>query len=197
MARDPISARQYRQGSNRARQNQPKPAKKLRTNIPAPQSMRVVARFVSGESVRAIARAEKRDRATIAKIVKGPEVLQHVAAMRAQFFGAVEIAMQVFLEELRNPNNRARGQLAYQVLKDAAVIPTEHQRELLSAQQGVVPESSHRERVKEIMAGLVEGAIARCAAHGIPMPEIEDDLKKVGGKINYETGKVESLYDKP
>jgi hypothetical protein len=165
----------------------------MRTNIPAPQSMRVVARFVSGESVRAIARAEKRDRATIAKIVKGPEVLQHVAAMRAQFFGAVEIAMQVFLEELRNPNNRARGQLAYQVLKDAAVIPSEHERQLLSAQQQAVPESSEREQVKEIMSALMEGAIARCSAYGMRLPEIEADLEKVGGKINYEIGQVEPL----
>jgi len=152
--------------------------------------MRVVARFVSGESVRAIARAEKRDRATIAKIMKGPEVLQHVAAMRAQFFGAVEIAMQVFLEELMNPNNRTRGQLAYQMLKDAAVIPSEHERQLLSQHQAV-PESSERERVKEIMSGLMEGAIARCSAYGMRLPEIEDDLKRVGGRINYDTGRVE------
>jgi len=37
----------------------------------------------------------------------------------------------------------------------------------------------------------MEGAIARCAAYGIRMPELEGDLKKVGGRINYETGKVE------
>ena len=176
-------------------QSRPRPAKKLRTIVPPPQSARIVGRFIAGESVRSIARAENRDRATVAKIVKGPEVLQLVAAIRAQFFGAAEIAMQVVLEELRNPNNKTRGQLAYQLLKDAAVIPTEHQRELLSAQQQIVPEDCHRERVKQIMSGLMEGAIARCAAYGLPLTEIEGDLKNVGGKINYETGRVEPIED--
>jgi len=85
--------------------------------------------------------------------------------------------------------------LAYQVLKDAAVIPTEHQRELLSAQQQIVPEDSHRERVKQIMSNMIEVAIARAAAYEMREPELEEYLRKVGGKINYETGRVEPIED--
>jgi len=176
-------------------QSQPKAANPRRSIVPSPQAERIVQRFVAGQSIRSIAKAENRDRVTVTKIVKGPEVLQLVATIRAQFFGAAEIAMQVVVEELRNPNNRTRGQMAYQLLKDAAVIPTEHQRELLSAQQQIVPEDCHRERVKQIMSGLMEGAIARCAAYGLPLTEIEGDLKNVGGKINYETGRVEPIED--
>jgi hypothetical protein len=50
-----------------------------------------------------------------------------------------------------------------------------------------------REQVKQIMGALMEGAIRRCAAFGIRLPEVEVDLEKVGGKVNYKTGSVEPL----
>jgi hypothetical protein len=54
---------------------------------------------------------------------------------------------------------------------------------------------SHRERVKQIMSNMIEVAIARAAAYEMREPELEEDLRKVGGKINYETGRVEPIED--
>jgi hypothetical protein len=50
-------------------------------------------RYISGVSLREIALEEHRDRATISKIVKGPEVVEYIEVLREKFYGALEIAM--------------------------------------------------------------------------------------------------------
>jgi hypothetical protein len=55
-------------------QNQPSSTKKPRTIVPAPQSARIMQRYVGGQSIRQIAREERRDRATVTKIVRSDEM---------------------------------------------------------------------------------------------------------------------------
>jgi hypothetical protein len=177
--------------STRVRQEQPKSAKNPRTIVPPPQSARIVERFITGQSIREIAREEKRDRATVTKIVKGPEIQSYIQTLREKYYGALEIALDALLDELRNPNSRTRGWLAYEMLKDGGVVPSQQERETQAQHEQAAPENTERAKVKEIMSALIEGAIARHAAYGLRLPEIEDDLKKAGGKVNYETGRVE------
>ena len=173
-------------------QDQPRSAKKPRTIVPPPQSVRIMQRYISGESLRKIAQEEHRDRATISKIVRGPEVHQYIEELRARFFGAMEIAMETLLEELRDPDSRTRGGLAFEILKHGGVVPSERERELLAARRSMEP-ANHDDGVKRIMASLIEGIVARAAAFDMPVPELEEELKRAGGRINYETGKIEPL----
>jgi hypothetical protein len=147
-------------------------------------------RYISGESLRKIAQEEHRDRATISKIVKRPEVAEYIEALREKFYGALEIAMDSLLDELRNPNSKTRGWLAFEMLKAGGAIPSERERELLAARRSM-EHTSYDDGVKKIMSGLIEGIVARAAAFDMPVPELEEDLKRAGGRINYQTGKIE------
>lgn len=145
-------------------------------------------KYVSGESVVQISREEGRNRETVTRIVHCSEMQQFVRAKREQLYGLGECAIAALEHAL---NEQKDGRLAFQLLLHIGVFPSGRERELLAQQPAI--EGSHQEKVKKIMSGLIEGVIARAAAYGMREPELEEDLKKVGGKINYETGKVEPL----
>src|SRR5882724_3448869 len=126
-SRLPVKSENHAHHSNRVHRDQPRSAKNPRTIVPPPQSARIVERFITGQSIREIAREEKRDRATVTKIVKGPEIQSYIQALRGKFYGALETAMDALLDELRNPNSRTRGWLAYEMLRDGGVIPKRSQ----------------------------------------------------------------------
>jgi len=147
-------------------------------------------KYVAGESIMQISREEGRNRETVARIVHGSEMQDYVRRKREQLYGLGDCAISALQHAL---NEQKDGRLAFQLLVHIGVIPSEREREALAAREQTAPENSHEERVKKIMSGLIEGAIARAAAYGMREPELEEDLKKVGGRINYETGKVEPL----
>jgi hypothetical protein len=113
--------------SPRVHQDRPRSTKNPRTIIPPPQSARIVQRYICGESLRKIARAEHRDRGTVAKIVRGPEVAEYIEVLRGKFYGALEIAMDTLLNELQNPSSKTRGGLACEMLKSSGVVPNRNQ----------------------------------------------------------------------
>src|SRR5580765_7860600 len=65
-------------------------------------------------------------RETVAKIVKEEDVLEHVKNLRARFYGGLEEALQSTFDYIRN--SKDGGKLAYEMLKDAAVIPNNCQK---------------------------------------------------------------------
>ena len=71
----------------RVRQHQLNSTKKPRTIVPPPQSARIMQRYVAGDSIREIAREERRDRATITKIVRSDEMNAVVQNMRERYYG--------------------------------------------------------------------------------------------------------------
>jgi len=170
--------------------NQHQPAKEGTSRIPRPQRVRIMKKYVAGESIMQISREEGRNRETVARIVHGSEMQDYVRRKREQLYGLGDCAISALQHAL---NEQKDGRLAFQLLVHIGVIPSEREREALAAREQTAPENSHEERVKKIMSGLIEGAIARAAAYGMREPELEEDLKKVGGRINYETGKVEPL----
>jgi hypothetical protein len=112
-------------------QTQPRSTKKSRTIVPPPQSARIMQRYVSGESIREIAREERRDRATVTKIVRSDEMNAVVQKMRERYYGlgfdaleAVQHALQV----------RKDGGLGRQVLTDIGVIPSPEERYAIATQ---------------------------------------------------------------
>jgi len=170
--------------SNRVHQDQPRSAKKLRTIIPAPQSTRIVGRFIAGESVRSIARAENRDRATVARIVAGSEIRQYIDELRGRFFGALECAMETLLEELKNPVSKTRGALALEMLKHGGVVPNRNHMLNLESQSNQ-PEESEDAAIERIAIQIVKGAIHKHKAFGIPLPEADEAEQALIAKANH------------
>ena len=136
-------------------------------------------RYISGESLRKIALEEHRDRATVAKIVKGPEVAEYIEALREKFYGAMEIAMDSLLDELQNPNSKTRGWLSFEMLKAGGVIPhPSHAAELESQRKQLDPDSEDA-AVEKIAVAIVKSAIERHRAFGIPLPEADEMEQKM------------------
>jgi hypothetical protein len=150
-----------------------KPAKQRRTRVPPPQRLRIMQKYVAGESVVQIGREEGRNRETVTRVVHCEEMQQFVRAKREQLFGLGDcaiLALQYALQEQKD------GRLAFQLLLHLGVIPSERDRDVLLREPA--PENSEREQVKKIMSGLIEGVIERAAIYGMREPELEEDLKK-------------------
>jgi len=169
-----------------------KPAKQTRNRVPLPQRERILQKLVAGKSIVEISTEEKRDRGTISKIAHGPEMEEFVRTMRERFYGLGHDAISAVQHALTVGRD---GRLGFQILATLGVIPSHEARQLLAARQAAAGESED-ERVKKIIAQLVESVVERAANYGMRDPELEKDLEKVGGKINYETAKIEPLEKK-
>jgi hypothetical protein len=134
----------------------------------------LMQRYISGESLRKIAQEEHRDRATISKIVKCPEVVEYIEVLRGKFYGALEIAMDALLDELRNPNSKTRGGLAYEMLKSGGVIPNRSQTVGLELKTQEPEPESEQAAIKRIAVALVQGAIERHRYFGLPLEEADE-----------------------
>jgi hypothetical protein len=112
-------------------QNQPRSTKNSRTIVPPPQSARIMERYISGASIRQIAREEQRDRATVTKIVRSDEMQTFVQQMRERFYGlgfdalgAVQHALQI----------QKDARIGYQILTDIGVVPSADERHAIATQ---------------------------------------------------------------
>jgi hypothetical protein len=175
--------------STRVHQDQPRSAKNPRTIIPPPQSARIMQRYISGESLRKIAQAEHRDRATISKIVKSPEVAEYIEVLREKFYGSLEIAMDSLLDELRNPNCKTRGWLAFEMLKASGVVPNRNQMMELESRTPEPEPDSEQAAIKRIAVALVQGAIERHRFFGLPLPEADEVEQSVLARAKVASGR--------
>lgn len=116
----------HRQQLKVTNQGQPKSTKKqLRTVVPAPQSARIMQKFIGGDSIRQIAREEDRDRATITKIVRSDEMNAIVQKMRERYYGLGFDALDAVQHNLQVQKD---GRLGRQLLTDIGVIPSAEER---------------------------------------------------------------------
>ena len=154
----------------RARHNPPKPAKKPRTTIPSPQVARIIQRYISGEGIRKIAREEKRDPGTVAKIVRSEEVLGYTQKLREQYYGLGELALEGLRRALEKSTD---GKLAHELLRNIGVIPNSEEAHALERRmQQAEPETE--EEVKAEMLKLVFGAYERAKMFNMPLPALDD-----------------------
>src|SRR6266852_715520 len=172
--------------------DQLKPAKKTRNRVPPPQRERILQKHITGKSIIAISKEEHRNRETVSKIVHGPEMQNLVREMRERLFGLAPDAISAVEHALAEQKD---GRLAFQLLSSIGVIPSPEEKALLIVQQTetVTDEDAG---VKKIMANFINITIERGKIYGCPMPELEEELKEVSGRINYETGKIEPLKKK-
>jgi hypothetical protein len=172
--------------------NQHKPAKRTRNRVPPPQRERILQKYIMGQSITSVSKQERRNRETVGKIVRGPEMQNLVRAMRERLFRLGPDAISAVQHALTEQND---GRLGFQLLSSIGVIPSPEEKKLLTVPP-VRTGNDGDAQVKNIMAALIESAIERASIFGYREPELEKDLSIIGGRINYETGKIEPLEKK-
>jgi len=159
-------------GLGRAGQKRPYTAKRGKTRIPAPQTARIMQRYIAGENIRSIARDEGRDRGTIRRIVKSEEMQAHVHQMREQYYGLAAAAMESVYRALQQSTD---GRLGHEILRNLGIIPSPQE---IAALQQQVPEQAgpvtEEQEVKLEMWKLVEAAYQRAEMYGQPKPSLDN-----------------------
>jgi hypothetical protein len=107
-------------GSSELRPNTPN---KRVSKKPEPQKVRVKARWMAGMSKRQIAREEGIDRKTVEAIVREPDVLDHIKALRERYYGVGDAAIDAVIAALREKKD---GHLGQRVL-EAMGVPVKHE----------------------------------------------------------------------
>lgn len=160
------SAHLHESGRNRRRSHR-KTAKARGSYLPEPKVLRIQQRYIAGENKSEIAREEKCDRETVARIVQFPEVQNFIAQMQQEFFGLVPDAMAAVRYALQVGKNPAVG---YRILEGTGVAPCQGERLQL-------PESTS-ESGYERQARLVANVLLEGHQHmGVELPpEIEEVL---------------------
>jgi hypothetical protein len=158
----------HESAANRRRSHR-KTAKTRGSYLPAPKILRIQQRYINGQNRSEIAREEKCDRATVARIVQFPEVQNFIAQMQQEFFGLVPDAMAAVRHALQVGKNPAVG---YRILEGTGVAPCQGERLQL-------PEST-AETGYERQARLIASVLLEGHQHmGVELPpEIEEALAK-------------------
>jgi hypothetical protein len=82
-----------------------KTAKTRGSYLPGPKVLRIQQLYVAGENKSEIAKKEKVDRGTVARILKFPEVRNFIAQAQGEFFGLIPDAMAAIRHALKVENN--------------------------------------------------------------------------------------------
>ena len=158
-------------------QSQPRSTKKPRTIVPAPQSARIIQRYVAGQSIRRIARDEQRDRATVTKIVRSDEVQIFVQKMRERFYRLAFDAMDAVEHSLQQQND---ARLAYRILTDTGIVPSAEERYSIATQPPSIDKSTMTP-LQLAMAENEDGSINRVAYGTACM--MEESARVFGTKL--------------
>jgi hypothetical protein len=148
----------------------PRKTAKRGSYLPETKILRIQQRYVAGENKSEIAKKEKIDRGTVARIVQFPEVQNFIAQAQQEFFGLIPDAM-------------AAVRHALQVEKDAAIALAVLERTGVTAHRGErmqIPETTASESGYERQARLIAAVLLEANQQmGVPLgPEIEEALAK-------------------
>jgi hypothetical protein len=97
----------------------PRKTAKRGSYLPETKILRIQQRYVAGENRSEIAKKEKVDRGTVARIVRFPEMRSFIARMQEELFAIAPDALASFHAQVKMD-----GRLAYVFLKDLQIIPT-------------------------------------------------------------------------
>lgn len=195
-----------RQGLRTNRQNQPRSTKKPRTIVPPPQSARIMQRYIGGDSIRQIARDERRDRATVTKIVRSDEMNAVVQKMRERYFGLGFDALDAVQHTLQVQKD---GRLGRQLLVDIGVAPSPAEICAIGSQPMAIDDSEmtpfevamtedEEGQMKRIAYGCACALEASAEAFGTPLQtpdEIRHDRKVVAAAEEITGGRFLEICD--
>jgi len=175
------SRRSKTPGKQPPRQVPAKSRKEHRTIIPMPHVERIRERFISGQSIRKLAREESRDQETVSKIVKAPEMQAYVQNLREKYYGLGDLALDGLRRALQNSKD---GRIAADVLRSIGVIPSVEEAQALTRPTQAASPETEEEKVKAEMVKLVTVAWERAKMFNMPAPTLLDD--EVGEAIPLE-----------
>jgi len=132
-----------------------------------------VQRYIDGESIRQIARDERRDRATVTKIVRSDEMQVFVQTMRERLYGLAFDALGAVEHALQHHDAR----LGYQLLSDVGIVPSAGERYSIATQPPRIDKSTMTP-LELAMAEGEDGSINR-VAYGAACV-IEESAKNFG-----------------
>ena len=96
---------QLKRQSTNCRTHPRKSTKVRGSYLPEPKVLRIQQRYVGGENKSEIAKKEKVDRGTVARIVQFPEVQNFIAQAQQEFFGLIPDAMAAVRHALKVEKN--------------------------------------------------------------------------------------------
>jgi len=149
--------------------------------VPVPQQLRIIEKYMQGMSLRRIAEEEDRARQTVTKIVRAPEVKgcieklrEEVIALGDDMVKSVRFAVQHELD----------GRLAYEMLKDIGVLQPRAQVQWNNQSQ-MTEEQSEKFWTEEWIRRLALMARERNRVYGTELPEhLEEQLKRESERIS-------------
>jgi hypothetical protein len=147
------------------------PSKLCGTTVPQPQVQRILCRYASGASVRQIAKVERRDRATISKIVKSEDMTRYVTSMRERFFALADDAITSVQKALQAGD----AELGYQLLKDVGIVPSKQEITIGNAD----PMNDQEARVRQVMIKMASIAVERNRVFKTPLPRMDAVEKEI------------------
>ncbi len=136
--------------------------------VPPPQRDRIQKRYISGESIRKIAKVEKRNRSTVTRIVRAPEVEQYRKDMREKFYGIGYTAINTVREAAK-----FNAELAYRILEATGVVPSLQEVTNVPATDHVPTEQERRRAITLRLMGI---ALDRNEIFGTPINELEEKI---------------------
>jgi hypothetical protein len=161
---------QLKRQSTNCRTHPRKSTKVRGSYLPEPKVLRIQQRYVGGENKSEIAKKEKVDRGTVARIVQFPEVQNFIAQAQQEFFGLVPDAMAALRHALRVEKNPT---IALAVLERTGV--TAHRGERMQLPETTASESGYERQARLIAAVLLEAN----QQMGVPLgPGFEEALAK-------------------
>jgi len=143
------------------------------SQVPPPQQLRIVKRYMEGMSIRRIAEEEDRARQTVTKIVRAPEVQSYIEKLREEVVGLGEEMVKSLRFALKNEID---GHLAHEMLKDIGVIPLQGQ--VLLNSQSLWTEEQQQRLTQEWTRRLNMMAIEKSLVYGTTLPPELERMKK-------------------
>jgi transposase len=144
-------------------QANPVGAKKHSSHISSAKIVRIERRYLEGQSSREIARAENCGRNTVSKIVKAPELQEHLQRIRERIWGMADSAADVVLEAIVEKRD---VRISYELLRDIGVLPRASQIVQQPAQLAVTREERDDWQTRAIASVIAE----RRRVFGIELP---------------------------
>jgi hypothetical protein len=137
-------------------------------------------RYAGGDSIREIARVEKRDRSTVTKIVRSDEMHTFVQEMRERFFGLAPDALATIEYALQEQKD---ARIGLEVLRDIGVRPQKGQSVQLPA---MTPEDGFTRQ-----AVMVANVMLEAHQHmGVPLPDGVEEALAQDARECAETAKT-------
>jgi hypothetical protein len=147
--------------------------------VPVPQQLRIIEKYMQGMSLRRIAEEEDRARQTVTKIVRAPEVegcieklREEVIALGDEMVKSVRFAVQHELD----------GRLAHELLKDIGVLQPRAQLQLNNQSQ-MTEEQSEKFWTEEWIRRFALMAMERNRVYGTELPEHVEELKRESERL--------------